>query len=67
MDQDPSAFLRSEKVPGGGAVLYDAKKWVWVPDEAAGFVAAELKEQKGDDVVVELNNGSVSIPCNSDS
>lgn len=61
MDQDPSAFLRSEKVSGGGAALYDAKKWVWVPDDTAGFLAAELKEQKGDSVVLELNNGSVSI------
>lgn len=58
-DQDPSAFLRSEK-KGGETILYDAKKWVWVPDEATGFVAAELKDQKGDQVVLELNNGNVS-------
>ena len=59
-DQDPSAFLRSEKAKGGETILYDAKKWVWVPDETAGFLAAEVKEQNGDQVVLELNNGSVS-------
>lgn len=64
MDQDPSAFLRSEKSPGGNVTLYDTKKWVWVPDEATGFLAAELKEQNGDNVVLELNNGSVGVPCN---
>lgn len=58
-DPDPSAFLRTEKAKGGD-VVFDAKKWVWVPDETAGFVAAELKEQNGDQVVLELNNGSVS-------
>ena len=59
-DADPSAFLRSEKQQSD--VVYDAKKWVWVPDETAGFVAGELKEQKGDKVVLELNNGSVKTP-----
>jgi myosin heavy subunit len=64
-DQDPSSFLRSEKSKGE-TVLYDAKKWVWVPDESAGFVAAELKDQKGDEVTLEMNNGSVSTKrdCN---
>lgn len=59
-DPDPTAFLRSEKAQGGDTVLYDAKKWVWVPDEATAFVAAELKDQKGDQVTLELHNGSVS-------
>lgn len=63
-DQDPSAFLRSEKSKGSETILYDAKKWVWMPDETAGFVAAELKDQKGDQVVLELNNGSVSVNNN---
>lgn len=59
-DQDPTAFLRSEKSTGSEAILYDAKKWVWVPDETAGFVAAEIKAQKGDQVTLELNSGAVS-------
>lgn len=59
-DQDPSAFLRSEKSAGSEAVLYDAKKWMWVPDETTGFIAGELKNQNGDQVTLELNNGNVS-------
>ena len=59
-DQDPSAFLRSDKSKSSETVLYDAKKWVWVPDETAGFVAAQLKEQNGDQITLEMNNGSVS-------
>lgn len=59
-DPDPSTFLRAEKSQGRETVLYDAKKWVWVPDETTGFLAAEVKEQKGDSVVLELNTGAVS-------
>ncbi|PAA58676.1 hypothetical protein BOX15_Mlig032224g1, partial [Macrostomum lignano] len=33
-----------------------AKKLVWVPHETQGFVSASLKEEKGDDVVVELSD-----------
>jgi myosin protein heavy chain len=31
-----------------------AKKLVWVPSEKQGFEAASIKEEKGDEVVVEL-------------
>ena len=58
-DQDPSAFLRTEKNQGGDT-LYDARKWLWIPDETAGFIAGEIKEQKGDTVVLILTNGNVS-------
>lgn len=58
-DQDPSAFLRSEKAQSGEP-MYDAKKWLWIPDETAGFVAGQIKSQEGDKVVLELTNGSVS-------
>ena len=58
-DVDPSAFLRSAKTQGSEAPLYDAKKWLWVPDETAGFIAGEVKEQTGDTVTIELNTGQV--------
>lgn len=60
-DQDPTAFLRSEKTQSS-EVLYDAKKWLWIPDETAGFVAGQIKKQDGDKIVLELTNGSV---CNN--
>ena len=60
-DVDPSAFLRSEKSQGSDAPTYDAKKWLWVPDENTGFIAGQIKEQNGDQVVIELNSGQV---CN---
>ena len=62
-DVDPSTFLRSEKSQGGETVLYDAKKWLWVPDENAGFIAGQIKEQTGDTVTIELNNGQVTACC----
>ncbi|XP_070836876.1 myosin-11-like [Chaetodon trifascialis] len=34
-----------------------AKKMVWVPSEREGFEQASVKEEKGDQVVVELSNG----------
>ena len=58
-DVDPSAFLRTEKTQSNDAPLFDAKKWLWVPDETAGFIAGQIKEQKGDNVVLEMTNGSV--------
>ncbi len=61
-DVDPSAFLRSSKTTGEETVLYDAKKWLWVPDENTGFIAGQIKEQTGDTVTIELNSGQVRDP-----
>ncbi|KAG8558244.1 hypothetical protein GDO81_016927 [Engystomops pustulosus] len=36
---------------------WTAKKQVWVPSEKNGFEAASIKEEKGDEVLVELENG----------
>ncbi|XP_077305052.1 myosin-11 isoform X2 [Lithobates pipiens] len=36
---------------------WSAKKQVWVPSEKHGFEAASIKEEKGDEVLVELDNG----------
>ncbi len=57
-DDDPSTFLRASK--SQDTPSFDSKKWLWVPDENAGFIPASIKEQKGDKVVLDLDNGSVS-------
>lgn len=36
---------------------WTAKKQVWVPSEKHGFEAASIKEEKGDEVLLELDNG----------
>ncbi|KAF1379952.1 hypothetical protein PFLUV_G00181420 [Perca fluviatilis] len=36
---------------------WSAKKMVWIPSEKEGFEAASIKEEKGDEVLVELSNG----------
>ena len=66
-DQDPSAFLRSDKAKGADTPMFDAKKWLWIPDETAGFLAGEIKDQKGDQVTLELTNGQVSLESGSES
>ncbi|XP_046906489.1 myosin-11-like isoform X1 [Hypomesus transpacificus] len=36
---------------------WSAKKMVWIQSEREGFEAASIKEEKGDEVLVELSNG----------
>lgn len=36
---------------------WTAKKLVWIPSEKHGFEAASIKEEKGDEVLIELENG----------
>uniref|UniRef100_A0A8C4ICC0 Myosin, heavy chain 11b, smooth muscle n=1 Tax=Dicentrarchus labrax TaxID=13489 RepID=A0A8C4ICC0_DICLA len=36
---------------------WGAKKMVWIPSEREGFEQASIKEEKGDQVLVELSNG----------
>ena len=36
---------------------WTAKKLVWIPDDEHGFVAASMKDDKKDQVVVELEGG----------
>ncbi|KAI4822087.1 hypothetical protein KUCAC02_007649 [Chaenocephalus aceratus] len=36
---------------------WSAKKMVWIPSEKEGFETASMKEDKGDEVVVQLSNG----------
>ncbi|XP_017336498.1 myosin-11a isoform X1 [Ictalurus punctatus] len=43
-----------------------AKKLVWVPSEKHGFEAASVKEEKGDEVLVELMDNGKKITVNKD-
>lgn len=60
--EDPSVYLR----PSASRTVYDqtkafdSKKWVWLPDEEEGFKSACVKSTRGDKVLIELSDGSVS-------
>ncbi|KAF5888844.1 myosin-11-like isoform X1, partial [Clarias magur] len=43
-----------------------AKKLVWIPSEKHGFEAASMKEEKGDEVLVELMDNGKKITVNKD-
>ncbi|XP_029913524.1 myosin-11-like isoform X2 [Myripristis murdjan] len=57
---DDSKYLFTENdFCNSGLVQADwsAKRMVWIPSEREGFEAASIKEEKGDEVLVELSNG----------
>ncbi|RLV90129.1 hypothetical protein DV515_00014539, partial [Chloebia gouldiae] len=63
--EDPERYLFVDR-----AVIYNpatqadwtAKKLVWIPSERHGFEAASIKEEKGDEVLVELaENGKKAL------
>lgn len=43
-----------------------AKKLVWVPSEKNGFEAASLKEEVGDEAIVELAENGKKVKVNKD-
>lgn len=43
-----------------------AKKLVWVPSEKQGFEAASIKEEKGDEVIVELVENGKKVTVGKD-
>uniref|UniRef100_A0A8C3LN90 Myosin-9 n=1 Tax=Chrysolophus pictus TaxID=9089 RepID=A0A8C3LN90_CHRPC len=43
-----------------------AKKLVWVPSEKSGFEAASLKEEMGDEAIVELAENGKKVKVNKD-
>ncbi|XP_072281665.1 myosin-10-like isoform X5 [Pyxicephalus adspersus] len=45
---------------------WTAKKLVWVPSEKHGFEAASIKEERGDEVVVELAENGKRVSINKD-
>nr|XP_020451645.1 myosin-11 isoform X2 [Monopterus albus] len=45
---------------------WTAKKLVWVPSEKHGFEAASVKEERGDEVLVELADNGKKVTVNKD-
>ncbi|XP_053550628.1 myosin-11 isoform X2 [Bombina bombina] len=45
---------------------WSAKKLVWIPSEKHGFEAASIKEEKGDEVVVELQENGKKVTLSKD-
>lgn len=58
-DPDPSKYLfvTLEQKRKDQSKPYDGKKMVWVPDEKECYVLGNIKETKGDLVVVEVGKG----------
>ncbi|XP_055079787.1 myosin-11-like [Periophthalmus magnuspinnatus] len=59
-DSDDSKFLFLQndfKNSGLAQADWAAKKMVWIPSEREGFEAASVKEEQGEQVLVELSNG----------
>uniref|UniRef100_A0A674CZI6 Myosin heavy chain 10 n=1 Tax=Salmo trutta TaxID=8032 RepID=A0A674CZI6_SALTR len=67
--EDPERYLFVDR-----AVVYNpatqadwtAKKVVWIPSERHGFEAASIKEERGDEVVVELSENGKKAVVNKD-
>lgn len=59
-NEDSSKFLFLEnefKNTGVAQADWSTKKMVWIPSEKEGFQSASIKEETGNEVVVELDNG----------
>ncbi|CAN9505033.1 unnamed protein product [Ophioblennius macclurei] len=57
-DDDKYLFLENDFRNSGLAQAdWAAKKMVWIPSEREGFEQASVKEEKGEQVLVELANG----------
>ncbi|XP_058531219.1 myosin-10 isoform X1 [Ochotona princeps] len=67
--EDPERYLFVDR-----AVIYNpatqadwtAKKLVWIPSERHGFEAASIREERGDEVVVELAENGKKAMVNKD-
>ncbi|XP_030590764.1 myosin-11-like isoform X2 [Archocentrus centrarchus] len=65
-DDNKYLFLENDFRNSGVAQAdWAAKKMVWVPSEREGFEPASIKEEKGDQVLVELSNGQ-KVTVNKD-
>ncbi|PWA16075.1 hypothetical protein CCH79_00016508, partial [Gambusia affinis] len=68
LSTDDSKFLFLEndfRNSGVAQADWAAKKMVWVPSEREGFEPASIKEEKGEQVLVELSNGQ-KVTVNKD-
>uniref|UniRef100_A0A3B3UG00 Uncharacterized protein n=1 Tax=Poecilia latipinna TaxID=48699 RepID=A0A3B3UG00_9TELE len=60
-----SCDISRSKVNGVAQADWAAKKMVWIPSEREGFEPASIKEEKGEQVLVELSNGQ-KVTVNKD-
>ncbi|XP_071438465.1 myosin-11, partial [Sinocyclocheilus grahami] len=59
-NEDSSKFLFLDndfKNSGVAQADWSTKQMVWIPSEREGFQSASIKEETGNEVVVELDNG----------
>lgn len=66
---DPERYLFVDRNPVSITATqadWTAKKQVWVPSEKHGFEAASIKEERGDEVVVELAENGKKVVINKD-
>ena len=50
----------------GAQAAWAAKRLIWVPHETQGFVAASVLEERGDDVVVEIQETGKQVLVSKD-
>uniref|UniRef100_A0A8C9TA04 Myosin, heavy chain 11b, smooth muscle n=1 Tax=Scleropages formosus TaxID=113540 RepID=A0A8C9TA04_SCLFO len=62
----PSVAGLGSGLPQPSQADWAAKKLVWIPSERLGFEAASIKEERGDEVLVELADGSRQITVSKD-
>jgi len=56
----------SSYVDPASQAAWAAKKLIWVPHEVHGFVPASLVEERGDDVIVEIQETGKKVSFNKD-
>ncbi|KAG5274511.1 hypothetical protein AALO_G00137130 [Alosa alosa] len=56
---EAAPFLRKSDLVllGAQTVAFDGKKRAWIPDEKEAYIEIEIKDIKGDKVIVETNDG----------
>ncbi|XP_031144848.1 myosin-9-like isoform X1 [Sander lucioperca] len=66
---DADKFLYGDRSGGSNPLAqadWSTKKLVWVPSEKLGFEAGSVKEEQGDECVVELTDSGKKVKINKD-
>ncbi|XP_062251988.1 myosin, heavy chain 7B, cardiac muscle, beta a isoform X1 [Platichthys flesus] len=65
---DAAVFLRKSEMEqlAMQTIPFDGKKRAWIPDEKEAYVEVEIKELKGDKVIVETKDGTTTTVKDSD-
>lgn len=65
-DVDKYLYVDRNQINPLAQADWAAKKQVWVPSEKQGFEAASVKEEAGDEVIVELAENGKKVKVNKD-